>query len=124
MEFINLKGLYPVYVKKIDGGKYSVDSIIDILKNNIKEHPFAEFITVFDHYALTSKIDGHVLSEDILGAKDLIFCFGKELPVPEMLSIRPRSIGIAKTRDGFTISFMQAPNEKATQSMMNWVKAL
>ncbi len=124
MEFINLKGLYPVYVKKIDGGKYSVDSIIDILKNNIKKHPFAEFITVFDHYALTSKIDGHVLSEDILGAKDLIFCFGKELPVPEMLSIRPRSIGIAKTRDGFTISFMQAPNEKATQSMMNWVKAL
>ena len=124
MEFINLKGLYPVYVKKIDGGKYSVDSIIDILKNNIKEHPFAEFITVFDHYAFTSKIDGHVLSEDILGAKDLIFCFGKELPVPEMLSIRPRSIGIAKTRDGFTISFMQAPNEKATQSMMNWVKAL
>ncbi len=124
MEFINLKGLYPVYVKKIDGGNYSVDSIIDILKNNIKEHPFAEFITVFDHYALTSRIDGHVLSEDILGAKDLIFCFGKELPVPEMLSIRPRSIGIAKTRDGFTISFMQAPNEKATQSMMNWVKAL
>jgi len=124
MEFINLKGLYPVYVKKIGGDNYSIDSIIDILKNNIKEHPFAEFITVFDHYALTSKIDGHVLSEDILGAKDLIFCFGKELPVPEMLSIRPRSIGIAKTRDGFTISFMQAPNEKATQSMMDWVKAL
>lgn len=124
MEFISLKDLYPVYVRKISGGNYSIESIIDILKENIKQHPFAEFITIFDHYALTTKIDGHVLSEDILGAKDLIFCFGKEFLVPEMLAIRPRSIGIAKTTEGFTISFMQAPNEQANQSMIDWVNAL
>lgn len=124
MEFISFKDTYPVYVREIPEGNYSIDSIIEILKNNIKQHPFAEFIAVFDHYALTTKIEGHVLSEDILGAKDLIFCFGKELPVPEMLAIRPRSIGIAKIKNGFTISFMQAPNEKATQSMIEWVDAL
>lgn len=124
MKFIKLKDLYPVYVRNIPSKEYSIDSIIEILQGNIKNHPFAQFIAVFDHYALTSSIEGHVLSEDILGAKDLIFCFGKELPVPEMLAIRPRSIGIAKTKDGFTLSFMQAPNEQATQSMIDWVEAL
>ena len=41
-----------------------------------------------------------------------------------MLAVRPRSIGIAETVDGFVISFMEAPMALANDTMEVWVKGV
>jgi hypothetical protein len=41
-----------------------------------------------------------------------------------MLSVRPRSIGIAEYEDRFVISFLEAPMPLANTAMESWVKAI
>ena len=64
------------------------------------------------------------VAEGILAAKNIICCFGKVLPKPEVLAVRPRSIGVAEYKDRFVISFMEAPNPDANKAMESWVKGL
>jgi hypothetical protein len=61
---------------------------------------------------------------DIVAAVDLIFCFGFALPDPQVLAVRPRSIGVADLGDRFVISFMEAPMKPANESMEAWVRGL
>ena len=82
-----------------------------------------QFIGVFDHYAHTSKIGGPIV-EGMTAAVDIIFCFGFAIPNPQMLAVRPRSIGIADMGNKFVISFMEAPMQPANQAMEAWTLAL
>ena len=127
MQKISFKDKYPVFkttVPKSSTSYKTIDAIFSFLKEEISIHPVATYIGEFDHYAHTSSLAESSINPDIKDAKNILFCFGKELPVPEVLAVRPRSIGIAEMADAFVISFMEAPNPTANESMKNWIKAL
>jgi len=127
MKQITLMEKYPLFtleLAKNETERKSVDEILDYLKAKIEAHPVATYIATFDHYAHTTSLaDGHV-GEGIEAAKNIVFCFGKELPKPEVLGVRPRSIGVADLGDRFVISFLEAPNPQANKAMEEWVLGL
>jgi len=124
MKKMHFKEKYLIETTKIskNNSKYrSIDEIITYLKNRIDEHPVATFIATFDHYAHTSSLPEHKIAEDIVDAKNIIFCFGKEIAVPIVVGVRPRSIGIVDLGDSFVLSFMEAPNPVANDTMTEWI---
>jgi hypothetical protein len=46
------------------------------------------------------------------------------LPNPQVLALRPRSIGVAETDRGFVITFMEAPMPVANAAMEDWTLGL
>ncbi len=127
MQEMNLMEKYPVVVLEVAKDETTfkdVDEILAYLKSKIDAHPVATFIAIFDHYAHTSNLEEGTLSSDILDAKNIICCFGKELPNPFVMAVRPRSIGVAEMADKFIVSFMEAPNPVAQEAMVSWVKSI
>ncbi len=127
MTDITLMEKYPVVVLEIGKDEttfLNVDEILDYLKSKIDAHPIATYIAIFDHYTHTSKLEEGKLSSDILDAKNIICCFGKELPSPFVMAVRPRSIGVAEMADKFVVSFIEAPNPVAQEAMVSWVKSI
>ncbi len=118
---------YPIYTLEIDKSETSftsVDMILDYLKQKIEAHPVVAFIGIFDHYAHTSSLKDGVISEQIKDARNILFCFGKELPSPAVLAVRPRSIGVAEMENSFVITFLEAPNPAANEAMEAWAMGL
>ncbi len=127
MKKINFMEKYPLMVlelSKNETDKKSTDEIIEYFRSKIEAHPVATFIAVFDHYGHTSGLKDKEMAKEIIDAKNIIFCFGKELLKPEVLGARPRSIGVAEFRDSFVVSFMEAPNPQANESIKGWVEEL
>lgn len=121
-----LQEKYPIFVAEIaktETTYQTVDALVDYYKGKIAENPKVQFIGVFDHYAHTSKIGGDIVT-GLSAAVDIIFCFGFAIPTPQMLAVRPRSIGIADMGDKFVVSFMEAPMQPANQAMEAWTRAL
>jgi hypothetical protein len=121
-----LQEKYPVFVAEIDKNETdckTVEDVVAYLKARIAEKEKVQFIGVFDHYAHTKKIGGEIAA-DIGGAVDVIFCFGFALPNPQVLAVRPRSIGVADLGSKFHISFLEAPMKPANEAMEAWVKGL
>lgn len=121
-----LQEKYPVYVAEISKEEtrfQNVDEIVDYLRGKIAENPKIQYIGLFDHLAHTRNIGGEI-NPDIRAAVDLIFCFGIALPNPQVLAVRPRSIGIADMGDKFVVSFLEAPMKPANDTMEAWVKGL
>lgn len=126
MKQMLLQEKYPVFrleIPKAETSFASVDAILATLRARIAETPDVAEIAVFDHYAHTKGFDGE-MHPDLVAAKNLVFCFGYKLPDPTMLSVRPRSIGVADMGDRFVISFLEAPMEIANTAMEAWCKAL
>lgn len=118
---------YPIFEFEIgfDETKFkNTDEVIAHLKTKIDEHPVARFIAIFDHFHHTKSLSDGMINEGIKDAKNIICCFGKELPKPEVLAVRPRSIGVAQMTDRFVVSFLEAPNPAANSAMENWVKSI
>ncbi len=90
---------------------------------DIPNTPRVSYIASFDHLAHTRAIGGEVAPE-IVAATNVVFCFGHALPNPQVLAVRPRSIGIADLGDKFVISFMDAPMKPANDAMQAWALAL
>ena len=127
MKQMNLMEKYPVTALEIakDETTYkNVDEILVYLKSKIDTHPVATYIATFDHYTHTSNLEDGALSSDILDAKNIVCCFGKQLPNPLVMAIRPRSIGVAEMADKFVVSFMDAPNPQAQEAMASWVQSI
>lgn len=121
-----LQEKYPVLVSEIDKNETAcrnIDDIVSYLLAKIADNPKVQFIGVFDHFAHTTKIGGEIAAS-IQAAVDVIFCFGFALPNPQVLAVRPRSIGIADLGDKFVVSFMEAPMKPANEAMEAWVKGL
>jgi len=103
----------------------TVDEILNALKEKIEAHPIAAYIAIFDHYSHTESLGKNgEISDEILDAKNIIFCFGKQLPKPIMLAVRPRSIGVVELAESFVLSFMDAPNPQAHEAMIVWVQSI
>jgi hypothetical protein len=118
------KDKYPIFsyeISKNKTDKKSVDDIIAYYKEKIDSHPIAAYITTFDHYAHTTSING-AIHPDIKDVKNIIFCFGAEIPSSKVAALRPRSIGVCDMGESFVIDFMEAPNDKANAFMQEWTK--
>jgi len=127
MKQITVMEKYPVFTLRIEKNEtdyQSIDEIFTYLKVQIDLHPIATYIGEFNHYAHTSSLEVGEISDEIKAAKNLICCFGKALPKPEVLAVRPRAIGVAELENAFVISFLEAPNPDANNAMEAWVKGL
>ena len=116
---------YPVFTIELNKNETThktVDEILEYLKEQIDAHPVATYIGTFDHYTHTSNLEVGEINPNIVDAKNIICCFGKKLPKPEVLAVRPRAIGVAELVDKFVISFLEAPNPDANETMESWVK--
>jgi hypothetical protein len=126
MKQMLLQEKYPVFVLELGKSETSCQSVDDIaarLKAAIAADSRVAWIAEFDHYAHTQKVGGTIAPE-IKAAKNLVFCFGMQLPNPQVLAVRPRSIGIADCGDKFVVNFMEAPMKPANDAMEGWAKAL
>ena len=127
MKKVIFKDRYPVYTTEIPKKETrfsSTDEIIKYLKEKIEKHCIASYITVFDHYSHTKCLSGHKILEGMIDAKNIIFCFGKEIPNPKILAVRPRSIGICEFSDKFEINFLEAPKEGLQKELEGWIEEL
>jgi len=122
--FMDKYPIYSVLINKKETTFSTVDEIITYLQDKIAVHPFATEIAIFDHLAHTLGIEDHVIDENMKSAKNLLFCFGKQLPSAKMMAVRPRSIGICEFEDSFEISFLEVPNEKMQVVTREWVKSV
>ena len=127
MKQISLMGKYPVnelLIAKEKSSFSSVDAIIAYLKGKVDSHPVATYIACFNHYEHTQSLEDNKMNPDILDAQNIIFCFGKELPNPAILAVRPRSIGVVEMSDSFILTFMDVPNSKLHDVVASWVKSV
>ncbi|MEE8588869.1 MAG: hypothetical protein V3S80_05925 [Sulfurimonadaceae bacterium] len=127
MQELLFKDEYPIFTMTLNKNETSfstVQEILDSLQSKIQAHPVATYIGLFDHYGHTSGLESGEVSSDIVDAQNILFCFGKELLVPEMLAVRPRSIGVAERDNDFVLSFLKAPNPAANEAMIAWTKSL
>ena len=102
---------YPVFTLEMEREECrleSVDAIVAELQAKVEADPVAAFIAVFDHYAHTMSLPDGEVAPSIRAAKNIVFCFGPKLPNPAMMAVRPRSIGVAETDNGFTLTFLEA----------------
>ena len=116
--------IFEIEYKKNELKYKSVDEIISALQVKIDAHPVIAFIAIFDQYAHTSSLEMGEVNDSIKAAKNIIFCFGKELPTPEVLAVRPRSIGVCELEDSYVINYLEAPNEAANDTMESFIKSL
>lgn len=126
MQRVMLKDTYPVFTAEIAKSESScqdVDQVIEALKRRIEADASIRFIGLFDHMQHTRAIGGEIAPE-IRDAKEIVFCFGKQLPNPVMLAVRPRAIGVADLGERFVVSFMEAPVPAANDAMTSWVEGL
>ncbi|WP_373509313.1 DUF6858 family protein [Thiocapsa sp.] len=122
-----LQETFPVYVLEIDREETpfeSVDAVCGYFRDCIEAHPSAVFIAEFDHLRHTRSLPDGRVGEGIRAARNLVFCFGITLPNPQALAMRPRSIGIAETDDGFVITFIESPMPVANAAMEDWALRL
>ncbi len=127
MKQIILQEKYPVFTLEVEKSETtftSVDTILDYFKQQIEDHEIAQYIATFDHYAHTQQLADGQISDEILDAKNIIFCFGVKLPNPHVMAVRPRSIGVCELQDKFVIDFLEAPMPLANQAMESWAKSL
>lgn len=118
---------YPVYTLELDRSETtfgSTDEICAYLRQRIESHRSACFIADFDHLAHTRSLPEGEVSDDILAARNLVFCFGFTLPDPHVLAVRPRTLGVAETARGFVVTFMEAPMPVANAAMEDWATSL
>lgn len=121
-------GKYPIFSHEVNKNscKYKTASeIVNYLKTQIDNNPMVAFIGIFDHYAHTKKINpAGGIPSNILDIKNIVFCFGPQVPNIDIVAVRPRSIGITELANSFVINFMEAPAAMPNQVMMGWVQGI
>jgi len=118
---------YPIFSEEIDKSSTtfkSAQELTNYFKQLIDDHKICRFIAEFDHYSHTRGLEGGEVAADIIDARDIVFCFGTKIPNPQVLAVRPRSLGIAETPSSFIISFMEAPMPLANDTMKSWIEGI
>ncbi len=127
MKQTNFLDKYPVWtleLAKSEVAQKKTLEIIEYFKSKIDAHPIATYITVFDHYAHTTSLVDGAIAPEIKDVKNIIFCFGKEIPNTKVAAVRPRSIAVCELENSWVIEFIEAPNEKLHDVMEQWAKGL
>lgn len=126
MKQLHFQEKYPITVVDVPKSETTYTSAEDIagyFRDCIENTPRVKYLATFDHLTHTREIEGEV-SPDIQAAINVVFCFGHALPGPQVLAVRPRSIGVADMGEHFVISFMDAPMKPANDAMQAWALAL
>lgn len=126
MKQVHFQEKYPITVLDIAKSEtrcQSAAEIAEYFKACIAATPRVSHIATFDQLAHTQAIGGDI-APGIQAAVNVIFCFGHALPNPQVLAVRPRSIGIADLGDHFVVSFMDAPMKPANDAMQVWALEL
>jgi hypothetical protein len=121
------KDKYPVWTLELDKNEVElkdINSIVEYFKEKIINHPIAKFIAIFDHMDHTKSLKDAQINPEIKDIKNVIFCFGKEIPNTKVAAVRPRSIAICELEDKWVIEFLEAPNETLHNVMEQWSKDL
>jgi len=121
------KDRYPVWTLELDKNEIdakNIDAVVEHFTSKIEAHPIATLIAVFNHMDHTKSLEGAQINPDIIDIKNVIFCFGKEIPNTKVAAVRPRSIAVCELADKFLIEFLEAPNETMHSIMEDWAKAL
>ena len=116
--------VFALEVEKEETSFRSVKEIIDYFKTKVDRHKTAQFIATYDHMSHTRGLPEGQISEEILDAGHIIFCFGITLPNPEVMAVRPRSIGIIELPSSFYITFIEAPMPVANVVMEEWAREI
>lgn len=114
---------FPIFVLDVPKQETDIttlEGMIAHFRARIEAHRYARFIGVFDHFSHTTTLADGEIAEGILDARNIVFCFGLSIPKPEILALRPRSIGICALADRFVISFLEAPMPVANTAMEQW----
>lgn len=117
---------YPVRVlelAKAETPHRNIGELVDAFAALACADPKVNMIGTFDHFTHTRQIGGEIRA-DIVDARNLLFCFGLKIPSPEILAVRPRSVGFAELADRFVISFLDAPNPEMNDKMIAWANSL
>lgn len=117
---------YPVCSIEFAKSEMSITTtkeVVEYFKEKIQNHPIAQFIAVFDHYAHTQNLGGAIM-DGLVDAHNIIFCFGQAIPNTKILAVRPRSIGVCEFEDKIVIDFIEAPREELNKVMEEWTKGL
>ncbi|MBP8287671.1 MAG: hypothetical protein KAX57_12650 [Rhodoferax sp.] len=126
MKQLHFQQKYPISVAEIAKSETSYTNVAEMaeyFRQKIDATDKVAFIGTFDHHAHTNSFAGEIAS-DIVAATNVIFCFGHAIPNPQVLAVRPRSIGIADLGDHFVVSYMDAPMKPANDAMQAWTLAL
>jgi hypothetical protein len=126
MKQLHFQEKYPITVVDVAKSETrfeTVDAIAGYFRTCMANTPRVAYIGTFDHLAHTRAIGGEI-NPGIQAAVNVLFCFGHALPNPQVLAVRPRSIGIADLGDRFVVSFMDAPMKPANDAMQAWALAL
>ena len=121
------KDKYPVWTLELNKNEIALDNmdaIVTYFKEKVDSHPIATFIAIFNHMEHTKALKDAQINPDIIDIKNVIFCFGKEIPNTKVAAVRPRSIAVCELADKFVIEFLEAPNETLHGVMEDWAKAL
>jgi len=121
------KDKYPVWTLTLEKQEIElkdIDSIVAYFKEKIDNHPIATFIAIFNHMEHTKSLPDAEINPEIKDIKNVIFCFGKEIPNTKVAAVRPRSIAVCELEDKWVIEFLEAPNEKLHGVMEDWAKSL
>jgi len=126
MKRMLFKEKYPVCTLEVLKSeiKYEhIDEIITFLRTKIEENPVAVFIAIFDQLAHCKKNNG-TAEEGLIGAKNLVFCLGKDIPSSKIMAVKPRSIGISEFEDKFELGILETPNAEAHVTLQSWIKEI
>lgn len=127
MEKCQYQEMYPIFSREFSKDEITIetlDGLCQYFNDKIEKHPFAKYFDTFDHYSHTMALEDGVIEKNIIGAKVVLFCFGKKLLDPIILAVRPRAIGLCETETHFIISFLEVPNPPLTEVMIKWVRGL
>ncbi|WP_321503330.1 DUF6858 family protein [Breoghania sp.] len=114
---------FPIFVLKVDKADCRFATLDDVVAHFValaEAHPVARLISVFDHYAHTKALADGEIGPGIVGAVNIVVCFGLAIAQPECLALRPRSIGVAELGERFVISFLETPMPVANAVMEEW----
>ncbi len=126
MKQIHFQEKYPiteVQVNKSETSLQSMAAVVAYFHEKIEANEKVAYIGTFDHLAHTQKIGGEI-EAGILGAMNVVFCFGFALPNAHVMAVRPRSIGICEYADKYVVTFMDAPMKPANDAMQAWALGL
>ena len=118
---------YPLFVMELGRDETElgdIDAVCGYFRRCIDSHHRARFIAELDHFAHTPGLPEEAMAAEIRAARNIVFCFGISLPSAQALAVRPRSIGIAETDQGYVISFLEAPMPVANAAMEDWAEGL
>jgi hypothetical protein len=118
---------YPILTKSIlksDTNAQMSQHIVDQLHSCIDDHAYARFVGEFDHYSHTFGLNEHIIADDVVDARCVMFCFGKTLNGMHHVVLCPHTVGVFETTRHIDVVFLMTPSEEYNEIISGWIDGL